>query len=198
MSRHSPPFIPVAALALLVFAGFSARAQSLTYDQRLLHIMALRTSMTDAVGPGYCGRGVFSVLSTLGLGDKIQSANGEDWFAILKSAGWRAVRCNDPARSPLGSVLVYLSDRRLYGRNIHGTAGGNYGHVEFVALDGANRRWYVSDKPRHLPGGSVPENFTRIAWLPPDAPLTPVFSRARSYVAAQGSTDPVFMRAAQP
>ena len=74
--------------------------------------------------------------------------------------------CATPLKAPLGSVLVYLGDARL-GKVPRGTPGGYYGHVEMVALHEDGRRLYVSDCPRALPGGSVRDNFTRRAWLPP-------------------------------
>jgi hypothetical protein len=128
----------------------------------------VETARSDGVGPGYCGRGVWSVLKALGKGQGLQSANGHDWEEVLSSAGWVPYSCGVPDKAPLGSVLVYLSDIKRFGRNLVGTAGGRWGHVELVASS-QGRRYYVSDAPRLRPGGTVPLNFTRRAWLPPGA-----------------------------
>jgi hypothetical protein len=62
--------------------------------------------------------------------------------------------------------LVYSGDQRV-GKRPRGTPGGYYGHVEMVALGRGGQRLYVSDNPRVAPGGTVPDNFTGRAWLPP-------------------------------
>jgi hypothetical protein len=128
---------------------------------------ASKVARTDNVGAGWCGRGVWSVLEEIGYGEGIKSANGQDWEVVLHQAGWVPLICPDPSHAPLGSVVVYLSDMRVHGQNLVGTKGGVYGHVELVALDENARRVYVSDKPRVKPGGTVPANFTRRAWIPP-------------------------------
>ncbi len=71
-----------------------------------------------------------------------------------------------PMQAPLGSVLVYVGDARV-GKRPRGTPGGYYGHVEMVALGFTGQRLYVADSPRVLPGGTVRDNFTGRAWLPP-------------------------------
>ncbi|MCK9590304.1 MAG: hypothetical protein M0Q93_13215, partial [Terrimicrobiaceae bacterium] len=45
--------------------------------------------------------------------------------------------------------------------------GGYFGHVEMVSLAPSGGRIYVADSPRPIPGGSVPDNFTGRAWVPP-------------------------------
>lgn len=121
----------------------------------------------DGVGSGWCGRGVWSVLHGIGYGDGIRSGNGQDWECILSDAGWVPLSCPKPSMAPYGSVLVYSSDMRTFGKNKVGTKGGIYGHVELVAVDPKAGRVYVSDKPRVKPGGTVPHNYTRRAWIPP-------------------------------
>lgn len=123
-------------------------------------------SATDNIGSGWCGRGMLSILKSAGVGDRLQPGNGQDWEKILQQAGWKPVRCLTPTRAPLGSVLVYMGDARM-GKMNRGTPGGSYGHVELVALGQTGGRLYVSDSPRVKPGGSVPDNFTGRAWLPP-------------------------------
>ena len=52
-----------------------------------------------------------------------------------------------------------------------GTPGGYFGHVEMVSLAPSGGRIYVADNPRPIPGGSVPDNFTGRAWVPPGTML---------------------------
>ena len=158
----------------LVFLMLSTLLQAGPLDavpksERRLHVDALKTSLYDDVGSGWCGRGVYSVLTSVGLLAKGESANGEDWEFLLRKAGWCPVQCASPWQAPWGSILVYVSDARAGGQLFRGTAGGKFGHVEFVAIDASGRRWFVSDKPRAIPGGTVADNFTRRAWLPPEA-----------------------------
>ena len=123
-------------------------------------------SQRDGIPSGWCGRAMFSLLNKAGLGEGLQSGNGQDWEEILARAGWRPVRVASPEKAPLGSVLVYSSDRRV-GKRPRGSRGSYYGHVEMVALGPDGGRLYVADSPRVKPGGSVPDNFTGRAWLPP-------------------------------
>jgi len=129
------------------------------------------SSMNDGIPAGWCGRAMLSLLTDSGLGRGLKSGNGQDWEHILSAAGWKAVRVATPRKAPLGSVLVYTSDRRL-GRPSRGTPGGSYGHVEIVALSPEGGRIYVADSARLLPGGSVPDNFTGRAWVPPGSLLS--------------------------
>jgi hypothetical protein len=123
-------------------------------------------SATDNISSGWCGRGMLSILRNAGFGKDLAGGNGQDWEAILSKAGWKAVRCNSPHKAPLGSVLVYLGDTRV-GKQPRGTPGGYYGHVEMVAIGRSGQRLYVSDNPRIAPGGTVLDNFTGRAWIPP-------------------------------
>lgn len=109
---------------------------------------------------------MLSLLQRTGLGKGLKPGNGQDWEVILSEAGWKPVSVSSPGKAPLGSVLVYMSDRRL-GKVPRGTPGGYYGHVELVALSPQGGRMYVADSPRPKPGGSVPDNFTGRAWVPP-------------------------------
>lgn len=120
----------------------------------------------DDVGNRWCGRGTLSVLTSLGLATGLKGADGHDWEENLWRGGWRPVACLLPSMAPYGSVLVYDSDYRLYGSNRRGTPGGRWGHVEFVSWENGKRS-YVSDSPRTQPGGTVLNNFTKRAWVPP-------------------------------
>jgi surface antigen len=139
-----------------------------------------QTSANDDISSGWCGRAVFSILNQYGVGKGLKPGNGQEWEKILAAAGWRSVKVSSPWRAPLGSVLVYLGDR-LLGKIPRGTPGGYFGHVEMVALAPGGGRMFVADSPRQIPGGTVPDNFTGRAWVPPGTLLastaTPVASQ---------------------
>lgn len=133
-----------------------------------LILAAPEVARTDGVGGRWCGRGTLSVLTSLGLAQGLRSADGHDWEAGLWEAGWRPIFCKEPITAPYGSVLVYDSDYHKVGFNRRGTAGGRWGHVEFVSWDKTlGGRVYVSDAARKTPGGSVLNNFNKRAWVPP-------------------------------
>lgn len=158
------------SIALAAFSCAPARAIGPVLPQAALKNLALE-SRTDAIPSGWCGRAMLSLLTKAGLADGLTPGNGQDWEKILSSAGWKPVRVSSPHRAPLGSVLVYFGDRRL-GKIPRGTPGGYYGHVEMVALAPNGGRLYVADCPRPIPGGSVPDNFTGRAWVPPRSLLS--------------------------
>jgi len=142
-------------------------------------------SATDEIPSGWCGRAMLSLLNKAGLSRGLKPGNGQDWEQILSDAGWKPVKVSSPARAPLGSVLVYSGDQRL-GRIPRGTPGGYFGHVEMVSLAPNGGRVYVADCPRPIPGGSVPNNFTGRAWVPPGTMLTaPVALEAQVQVILQ-------------
>jgi len=158
------------ALAIVLFASAAGAAERAPLMTRSNLLAAAIESATDNIGSGWCGRGMLSILRNAGLGNGLAGGNGQDWEMILSKAGWKALRCSSPHRAPLGSVLVYLGDRRV-GKLPRGTPGGYYGHVEMVAIGHSGQRLYISDNPRIAPGGTVPDNFTGRAWIPPGRAL---------------------------
>jgi len=169
----------LAVVVTLATTGGLSAVDLLTLEKsKELQQEAVQVAKTDHVGPGWCGRGVRHVLTEIGLGTGLRGANGHDWERNLRDAGWKPLTCSHPSRAPEGSVLVYNSDVRLLGRNDRGTPGGRYGHVEFVARDAEGRRVYVADHVRGRPGGTVLDNFTGRAWLPPQAPTAEMLLRA--------------------
>lgn len=175
----------IAALALLP-AWTNVRASGLPLTRQELKALSVE-SMNDGIPPGWCGRAMLSLLKKSGLGEGLKPGNGQDWEQILAAAGWKPVRVSSPLRAPLGSVLVYLSDRRL-GKIPRGTRGGYYGHVEMVSLSPTGGRLYVSDSARPKPGGTVPDNFTGRAWVPPRSLLAasvPVEDQVSAVLAAR-------------
>ena len=156
-------------LLLLVVPAFSVRAANPLLKGNMLQMLTVE-SATDGIPSGWCGRAMLSLLNKSGLGRGLKPGNGQDWEKILSDAGWKPVKVTSPARAPLGSVLVYSGDQRL-GKIPRGTPGGYFGHVEMVSLAPNGGRIYVADKPRLIPGGSVPNNFTGRAWVPPGTML---------------------------
>jgi hypothetical protein len=154
------------AFAVLILLPVARAADTTPLMSRMTLVAAAVESATDHIGSGWCGRGMLSILKNAGLGKGLAGGNGQDWELILNRAGWKPVRCSSPHRAPLGSVLVYLGDARV-GKRPRGTPGGNFGHVEMVALGMGGQRLYVSDNPRVAPGGTVPDNFTGRAWISP-------------------------------
>jgi len=171
---------PLACALVVSFSSGSLMAVDLLTHKKSAEMQAeaIQVAKTDHVGAGWCGRGVRHVLNEIGLGAGLKGANGHDWEQNLADAGWKPLRVDSPGRAPLGSVLVYSSDVRILGRNARGTAGGRYGHVEFVAKDASGGRVYVADHVRGRPGGTVLDNFTGRAWLPPQAPTREMLLRA--------------------
>jgi len=158
-------FLSIVAL----FAANSLQAVSPVMSRKALEKVTTE-SINDGIPSGWCGRAMLSLLRKSGLGDGLKGGNGQDWEQILSGAGWKPVRVASPRSAPLGSVLVYLGDRRL-GKTPRGTPGGFHGHVEMVALAPGGGRLYVADCPRPSPGGTVPDNFTGRAWVPPKTML---------------------------
>lgn len=157
----------VVILLVSVAAAAAAGPPPVLTTPKLMAIAA--ESARDNIGSGWCGRGMLSLLNKAGLGEGLKGNNGQDWEKNLLDAGWKPVKCDSPFKAPLGSVLVYLGDSRV-GKRPRGTPGGYYGHVEMVALGFTGQRLYVADSPRQMPGGTVRDNFTGRAWLPPGSP----------------------------
>jgi hypothetical protein len=156
-------------LFLILVLTAPVRAANPLLKGNLLQSLTV-TSATDDIRSGWCGRAMLSLLNKAGLSRGLKPGNGQDWEKILSDAGWKPVKVASPARAPLGSVLVYSGDQRL-GKIPRGTPGGYFGHVEMVSLAPSGGRIYVADCPRPIPGGSVPNNFTGRAWVPPGTML---------------------------
>lgn len=155
-----------AGMFLLTAAALAVAAEPPPKVTKSMLVAAAVESVSDNISPGWCGRGMLSILQSVGLGKGLEGANGQDWEKTLMKAGWKPVPCPNPERAPLGSVLVYSGDARV-GKRPRGTPGGYYGHVEMVAIGTRGNRLYVSDDARVAPGGTVRDNFTKRAWLPP-------------------------------
>ncbi len=163
--KESVSFLRFSLVFSLVALALPASAANPLLKDNLLQRVTV-ASATDSIPSGWCGRAMLSLLNRSGVGRGLKPGNGQDWEKILADAGWRPVKVSSPWRAPLGSVLVYVGDRRM-GKAPRGTPGGYYGHVEMVALSPNGGRMFVADNPRPKPGGSVPDNFTGRAWVPP-------------------------------
>jgi hypothetical protein len=152
-------------LFLALVLTLPVRAANPLLKENLLQRITV-ASATDGIPSGWCGRAMLSLLNRSGVGKGLKAGNGQDWEKILAAAGWKPVIVSSPARAPLGSVLVYFGDRMM-GKAPRGTPGGYFGHVEMVSLAPTGGRIYVADSPRPVPGGTVPDNFSGRAWLPP-------------------------------
>jgi len=175
------PTLRIFLVLICVSLALPARAANPLLKGNTLREITL-ASANDGIPSGWCGRAMLSLLNQSGVGRGLKPGNGQDWEKILAAAGWKPVKVSSPWRAPLGSVLVYLGDR-LLGKIPRGTPGGYFGHVEMVALSPNGGRMFVADNPRPAPGGSVPDNFTGRAWVPPGTLLA-----AQAPVAAQIDT----------
>ncbi|CAN5540867.1 hypothetical protein BH09VER1_BH09VER1_24070 [soil metagenome] len=164
----------VCAMRVRILTGILAllgawSAQGANVWTRTALMAAAQESASDNISSGWCGRGMLALLKSAGMANGLKGGNGQDWEQNLVAAGWKPIKCLNPYNAPLGAVLVYLGDSKL-GKIPRGTPGGYFGHVEMVALGPGGQRLYVSDCPRVKPGGSVPDNFTMRAWMPPGMP----------------------------
>jgi len=168
--RRTVDFFRVVLVFSLLLPSLAAVAANPLLKGDTLRQVTL-TSANDNIPSGWCGRAILSLLNQSGVGKGLKPGNGQEWEKILLEAGWKPVKVTSPWRAPLGSVLVYLGDRVL-GKIPRGTPGGYFGHVEMVGLSPGGGRMFVADCPRPVPGGSVPDNFTGRAWVPPGSLLS--------------------------
>ncbi len=96
-----------------------------------------------------------------------QRQDGKNWDTVLENLGWQKVAVSSPSQAPPNSMLVYKSDPDL-GKSARNMGGGTYGHIEYkgVNADG-NPAYYYGRGMKPNPGGSVPDNFTGFAYIPP-------------------------------
>jgi len=104
------------------------QASRFRYDKRLLHAAEIAAERARAHSRGVCWRSVKDALLSAGLVDtRPKTTYAKEAAAELtNSYGFHQVRCQDPWKAPLGSVLVY--------------GGKGAGHIEFRTKQG-----FVSD-----------------------------------------------------
>lgn len=96
-----------------------------------------------------------------------QRQDGKNWDTVLENLGWQKVAVKTPADAPANSMLVYKSDTDL-GKSARNGGGGTYGHVEYKGVDSSGKpAYYYGRGMKPNPGGSVPDNFTGFAYIPP-------------------------------
>ena len=114
-----------------------------------------RKAATDKAEEGFCARGVFNILTALGI--PCTSGDAHTWKTTLPQNGWKLVH-GRPEDAPVGAVLVFDRNKNYMNLPEKDRSGRRFGHVEVVAeRDG--QRMYVSDEPRENWGGSVRGNF---------------------------------------
>ena len=96
-----------------------------------------------------------------------QRQDGKNWDGVLENLGWQKVAVSSPSEAPANSMLVYKSDTDK-GKSPRNGGGGTYGHIEYKGVDsGGNPSYYYGRGMKPNPGGSVPDNFTGYAYIPP-------------------------------
>ncbi len=114
-----------------------------------------RKAASDNAKEGYCARGVFNILTTLGL--PCTNGDAHTWKASLPKNGWQLVH-GRPEDAPVGAVLVFDRNKNYMSLPKDDESGRRFGHVEVVA-ESNGQRMYVSDKARENYGGSVRGNY---------------------------------------
>lgn len=114
------------------------QASRFRYDKRLLRAAEIAAERAKAHSRGVCWRYVKDALLSAGLVETRpttvyakQAAN-----ELTMEHGFRQIRCTDPYKAPLGSVLVY--------------GGKGAGHIEFRTKNGFVSD-FVSVKPSKRP-----------------------------------------------
>lgn len=104
------------------------QASKFRYDKRLVHAAEIAAERARAHSRGICWRSVKDALLSAGLVDtrpKTEYAK-EAAEELTNDFGFHRIRCTDPYKAPLGSVIIY--------------GGKGAGHIEFRTKTG-----FVSD-----------------------------------------------------
>lgn len=114
------------------------KASRFRYDKRLLRAAEIAADRAKAHSRGVCWRYVKDALLSAGLVDtRPDTAYAKEAaYELTNEYGFRKIRCTDPYKAPLGSVLVY--------------GGKGAGHVEFRTKKGFVSD-FVSLKPSKRP-----------------------------------------------
>jgi hypothetical protein len=108
--------------------SLGSMSSSYRYDSRLLRAAEIAASRAYAHSHGSCWRYVKNALVSAGVIDSRPTtayAKQAAW-ELTSKYGFRKVRCSDPYKAPVGSLLVY--------------GGRGAGHIEF-----RTRKGFVSD-----------------------------------------------------
>jgi hypothetical protein len=110
------------------------RASRFRYDKRLLRAAEIAANRAKAHSKKLCWRYVKDALVSAGLVDSrpdtVYAKNAAD--ELTHEYGFRQIKCNDPFKAPVGSVLIY--------------GGRGAGHIEFRTKQG-----FVSDFATKVP-----------------------------------------------
>ncbi len=107
---------------------FGPQAGKYRYDARMINAAKIAQSRAKRQSTSLCWRYVKTALLAAGVVDSYPKSTYAKQAAqeLPRSYGFRKLRCRDPYRAPIGSVLVY--------------GGADAGHVEIRTLKG-----YTSD-----------------------------------------------------
>lgn len=107
---------------------FGPKASRYRYDSRLLQAAEIASARARARSRGTCWRSVKNALLSAGIVDSRPKTGyaKQAAYELTHDYGFKKVRCTDPFKAPLGSVLVY--------------GGRGAGHIEFRTKNG-----FVSD-----------------------------------------------------
>jgi hypothetical protein len=114
------------------------QATKFRYDKRLIRAAEIAADRARAHSHGVCWRYVKDALLSAGLVDSRPKTGYAKEAAdeLTQDYGFRKIRCTDPYKAPLGSVLVY--------------GGRGAGHIEFRTKKGFVSD-FVSLKPSKRP-----------------------------------------------
>jgi len=104
------------------------QASKFRYDKRLIRAAEIASERARAHSHGVCWRSVKDALVSAGLVDSRPKTGYAKEAAeeLTEDYGFRRIRCTDPFKAPVGSVLIY--------------GGAGAGHIEFRTPKG-----FVSD-----------------------------------------------------
>ena len=125
-------------LDLSKLSFFGPRASRFKYDKRLLRAAEIAADRARAHSRRLCWRAVKDAMLTAGIVDtRPKTAYAKEAATELtEDYGFKQIRCKDPYKAPIGSVLVY--------------GGKGAGHIEFRTAKGFVSD-FVSKRPSRRP-----------------------------------------------
>ena len=125
-------------LDLSKLSFFGPRASRFKYDKRLLRAAEIAADRARAHSRRLCWRYVKDAMLTAGIVDSRPKTAYAKQAAteLTEDYGFKQIRCKDPYKAPIGSVLVY--------------GGKGAGHIEFRTAKGFVSD-FVSKRPSRRP-----------------------------------------------
>jgi hypothetical protein len=117
---------------------FGPRASRFKYDKRLLRASEIAENRARSRSRRLCWRYVKDAMLSAGIVDSRPKTGYAKQAAseLTEDYGFKQIRCKDPYKAPIGSVLVY--------------GGKGAGHIEFRTAKGFVSD-FVSKRPSHRP-----------------------------------------------